>query len=95
MALDTPSEPPVIVVGGSIAGLATALALGRLGRQVTVLERDGLTEFADAEAAFAVERQRERRKPIRPTASWPVSPSCCESTSPTCSKPCRPRAPSP
>jgi 2-polyprenyl-6-methoxyphenol hydroxylase-like FAD-dependent oxidoreductase len=47
---------PVIVVGGSIAGLATALALGRLGREVTVLERDPVAEFDDAEAAFAVER---------------------------------------
>ncbi len=46
----------MILAGGSIAGLATALALGRLGRQVTVLERDALAEVGDAEAAFAVER---------------------------------------
>jgi 2-polyprenyl-6-methoxyphenol hydroxylase-like FAD-dependent oxidoreductase len=48
---------PVVVVGGSVAGLATALALGRQGRRVTVIERDPLAEFADAEAAFAAERR--------------------------------------
>lgn len=45
-----------MVAGGSIAGLATALALGRRGHQVTVLERDPLAEFSDAEAAFSAER---------------------------------------
>jgi 2-polyprenyl-6-methoxyphenol hydroxylase-like FAD-dependent oxidoreductase len=54
--LDLEPDTPVVVAGGSIAGLATALALGRLGRQVTVIERDPLAEFGDAEAAFAVER---------------------------------------
>ncbi len=48
---------PVVIVGGSVAGLATALALGRHGHRVTVLERDPLAEFADAEAAFAAERR--------------------------------------
>ncbi|HEY1446491.1 MAG TPA: FAD-dependent oxidoreductase [Acidimicrobiales bacterium] len=48
---------PVVVVGGSVAGLASALALGRQGHRVTVIERDPLTEFADAEAAFAAERR--------------------------------------
>ena len=47
----------VVVVGGSVAGLATALALGRHGHRVTVIERDPLAEFADAEAAFATERR--------------------------------------
>jgi 2-polyprenyl-6-methoxyphenol hydroxylase-like FAD-dependent oxidoreductase len=48
---------PVVVAGGSVAGLATALALGRQGHRVTVIERDPLAEFADAEAAFAAERR--------------------------------------
>ncbi|HUE07920.1 MAG TPA: FAD-dependent oxidoreductase [Acidimicrobiales bacterium] len=48
---------PVVVVGGSVAGLATALALGRQGHRVTIVERDPLAEFADAEAAFAAERR--------------------------------------
>ena len=47
----------VVVVGGSVAGLATALALGRQGHRVTVIERDPLAEFTDAEAAFAAERR--------------------------------------
>jgi 2-polyprenyl-6-methoxyphenol hydroxylase-like FAD-dependent oxidoreductase len=48
---------PVVVAGGSVAGLATALALGRQGHRVTVVERDPLAEFADAESAFAAERR--------------------------------------
>ncbi len=48
---------PVVVAGGSVAGLATALALGRQGHRVTVVERDPLAEFADADAAFAAERR--------------------------------------
>jgi 2-polyprenyl-6-methoxyphenol hydroxylase-like FAD-dependent oxidoreductase len=30
----------VVVVGGGVAGLATAVQLGRAGRVVTVIERD-------------------------------------------------------
>jgi 2-polyprenyl-6-methoxyphenol hydroxylase-like FAD-dependent oxidoreductase len=51
------SQTPVVVAGGSVAGLATALALGRQGHDVTVVERDPLAEFADAEAAFVAERR--------------------------------------
>jgi 2-polyprenyl-6-methoxyphenol hydroxylase-like FAD-dependent oxidoreductase len=50
-------DTPVVVAGGSVAGLATALALGRQGHRVTVVERDPLAEFADAEAAFEAERR--------------------------------------
>lgn len=56
MGLRSDSDGHVIVAGGSVAGLATALALGRLGYPVTVLERDALGECTDAEAAFATER---------------------------------------
>lgn len=45
-----------VVAGGSIAGLATALALGRAGAEVTVVERDCIPEAKDPEEAFAVER---------------------------------------
>jgi 2-polyprenyl-6-methoxyphenol hydroxylase-like FAD-dependent oxidoreductase len=41
------------VIGGSVAGLATALALSQLGRRVTVLERDPGEPPASAELAFA------------------------------------------
>ncbi len=47
----------VIVVGGGVGGLTAALALGRAGHAVTVLERDPLPATADAEAAFAAERR--------------------------------------
>src|SRR2546423_9918865 len=45
--------PRAVVVGGSLAGLTTALALSRVGWQVDVIERDPLPDAADAELAFA------------------------------------------
>jgi 2-polyprenyl-6-methoxyphenol hydroxylase-like FAD-dependent oxidoreductase len=45
-----------VIVGGSIAGLATALALGRAGHAVTVVERDPLPIAEDPEAAFGIDR---------------------------------------
>jgi 2-polyprenyl-6-methoxyphenol hydroxylase-like FAD-dependent oxidoreductase len=47
----------VVVVGGGVGGLTLALALGRAGHAVTVLERDLLPPVADAEEAFAAERR--------------------------------------
>lgn len=47
----------VIVVGGGVGGLATALALGRNGHPVTLLERDALPAVASADEAFAAERR--------------------------------------
>ncbi|MHB8438645.1 MAG: NAD(P)/FAD-dependent oxidoreductase [Acidimicrobiales bacterium] len=53
------AQPPeqFVVAGGSVAGLATALALARAGRRVTVVERDDVTVQGDAEEAFASERR--------------------------------------
>lgn len=48
---------PIVIVGGSVAGLATALALARAGHPVTVLERDDVAVEGDADAAFATERR--------------------------------------
>jgi 2-polyprenyl-6-methoxyphenol hydroxylase-like FAD-dependent oxidoreductase len=47
----------IVVVGGGVGGLATALAVGRAGHRVTVLERDPLPADADPEEAFVGERR--------------------------------------
>src|SRR5262245_31444340 len=47
----------VIVVGGGIGGLGSALALARAGHRVTLLERDPVPTAADPAEAFEVERR--------------------------------------
>ncbi len=47
----------VVVIGAGVGGLTAALALGRAGHRVTVLERDPLPADADPERAFASERR--------------------------------------
>jgi 2-polyprenyl-6-methoxyphenol hydroxylase-like FAD-dependent oxidoreductase len=47
----------VVVVGAGVGGLATALALGRAGHPVTVIERDALPAVDGPEHAFATERR--------------------------------------
>jgi 2-polyprenyl-6-methoxyphenol hydroxylase-like FAD-dependent oxidoreductase len=54
---DAAAGGDVVVIGGSVAGMATALALGRAGHRVTLIERDPLPEIADPDAAFATERR--------------------------------------
>jgi flavin-dependent dehydrogenase len=54
-----PTKPEAgryVVAGGSIAGLATALALARSGASVTVVERDYIPGVPNPEAAFAMRR---------------------------------------
>ena len=47
----------IVVAGGGVAGLSVALALGRAGHSVTVLERDPLPRAPDVEAAFVTPRR--------------------------------------
>ncbi len=47
----------IVVIGSGIGGLSTALALGRAGHPVLVLDRDPLPTSGDAEEAFAAERR--------------------------------------
>jgi 2-polyprenyl-6-methoxyphenol hydroxylase-like FAD-dependent oxidoreductase len=48
----------VVVLGAGIAGLGSALALGRAGHEVTLLERDDIGRAVDAEDAFAARGRR-------------------------------------
>jgi 2-polyprenyl-6-methoxyphenol hydroxylase-like FAD-dependent oxidoreductase len=47
----------VVIAGGGIGGLATALAAARTGHEVTLLERDEVASCATADEAFMVERR--------------------------------------
>jgi choline dehydrogenase-like flavoprotein len=42
----------VVVLGGGLAGLAAALAFGRNGRRVLLIERDGRTDDGSADELF-------------------------------------------
>ena len=47
----------IVVVGAGVAGLGTALSLGRAGHEVIILERDATPLPADPHAAFAWDRR--------------------------------------
>jgi 2-polyprenyl-6-methoxyphenol hydroxylase-like FAD-dependent oxidoreductase len=47
----------VLICGGGVGGLVTALALGRSGHEVTLVEQDAIEPLASADEAFATERR--------------------------------------
>ncbi len=47
----------VVICGGGVGGLTAALALGRAGHEVTLVERDQIEPLASPEEAFATERR--------------------------------------
>ena len=47
----------VIIAGGGVGGLASALLMARAGHQVTLLEQDGAPAAADVESAFSADRR--------------------------------------
>ncbi len=49
---------PMVIVGGSIAGLATALALSRVGQEVVVLEQDAPPPPGSPQALFTTWKRR-------------------------------------
>jgi 2-polyprenyl-6-methoxyphenol hydroxylase-like FAD-dependent oxidoreductase len=51
------TQNEIVVVGGGVGGLASALILSRAGHRVTVLERDPLPADADPEEAFVADRR--------------------------------------
>lgn len=53
----SPSGSHLVVVGGGVAGLGTALAAARAGHRVTILERDATPMPASADLAFEWDRR--------------------------------------
>jgi 2-polyprenyl-6-methoxyphenol hydroxylase-like FAD-dependent oxidoreductase len=47
----------VLICGGGVGGLTAALALSRMGHEVTLVERDPIEPLASPEEAFATERR--------------------------------------
>ncbi len=54
---NSPTPRQIVIVGGGVAGLATALKLGRQGYQVTVVERDDTPMPDDPDGAFDWDRR--------------------------------------
>ncbi len=48
---------PVVVIGGGVAGLGTALGLSRAGQPVVIVDRDDLSVAANPDEAFRLERR--------------------------------------
>src|SRR3954447_8591983 len=54
---DTVAAMRVVVCGAGVGGLTTALALGRAGHEVVLLERDATPMPSDAHEAFRWQRR--------------------------------------
>ena len=64
----------IIIVGGGIAGLATAFCLGRSGHRITVVEHSSVIEDEGAGAGIQLAPSKLRTMPFMSDYRTSVSP---------------------
>ena len=77
----------IVVVGAGVAGLGAALALGRAGHEVTVVERDA-TPFRRTPTRRSGGTGEAPPRCATATRSSPGCATCCATATPTCWRRC-------